>query len=63
VSSHVRATAPCLILSSIIFAGCGPTDDPTDVEEDFHPTPEMVGTWIFQSATVGGVPTSLRSSD
>jgi hypothetical protein len=56
---NVRALGG-VVLVSLLLSGCGPTD-PTDMEEeqDFHPTAEMVGTWIFQFATVDGVAASL----
>jgi hypothetical protein len=53
----VRRFACVLFLGSVLLAGCG-TDDPTDLE-DFSPPADMVGTWIFQSATENGAPTTL----
>lgn len=49
-----------LLAVGVLAAGCGASgDDPMDVEENFHPTAEMVGTWIFESVTVDGAPASL----
>jgi len=53
-----KALTRGLLVCSVLMAGCG-TEDPTEVEQDFSPSADMVGTWIFQSVTVNGSPAQL----
>jgi len=53
----IRDLTRLFLLGTFLLVGCG-TDDPTDVE-DSPPPADMIGTWIFQSVTENGVPTTL----
>jgi hypothetical protein len=56
----IRATTTfVLILSACILIGCGDDDKPTESKTGVPD--ELVGTWIFQSASVGGMPMGLEN--
>jgi len=46
-----------VILSFILAAGCGKDDNPAEPQNNVPA--ELVGGWLWESATVGGVPWSL----
>ena len=58
---QAKAAARALLLGLVLLAGCGTSStDPNDQQdEDGHPPPEMVGVWIFQSATFNDSPVAL----
>ncbi len=58
--SKALLIALALMLGSLMFLGCSEDDDggPTG-NGDGHPPAEMIGSWIFQSATVNGAAANL----
>lgn len=59
---QLRAIGIALLTGGALLLGCASEDDEsTGADTSGHPPAAMVGSWIFQSATVNGSPVALDS--